>query len=168
MAFSNADQFKVEAGGLSEFEERYCNEYVLDLNGSQAVKRSGYTGPHPRNKAMIFMKRTRVRSRIAELIEIRSQKMKIDAEWVLAQAVEVYNICVAKVEAKNADGIPLGYDSKGAIAILNVIGKHIDVQAFKKSVEHTGENGGPIVLWGNQSNALPPKRRPPRPPRRHS
>jgi phage terminase small subunit len=154
---------------LSEEEEEFCQEFLVDLDSKQALIRMNHECDNPAMIGRRLMDLPRIRSRIEVLQEERSKRLGVDAEWVLTAAVELYNRCMATVAVKDKDGVPLGvykFDSSGANTALKTIGQHVGVRAFKKLVEHTGESGGPIVLWGNQSNALPTKRRPPQPPRR--
>ncbi len=154
---------------LSEKEEAFCQEYLVDLNATQALIRSGHQCPNPMVIGRKLMNLQSIRSRIDELFEERSRGTGIDARWVLNAAVELHNRCMANVKPLDSNGLPIGvyrFDSSGANAALKTIGKHISVQAFKKLVEHTGIDGAPMVIWGNQSQSQPQKRRPPQPPRR--
>lgn len=152
---------------LTEKEEAFCQEYLVDLNATKALIRSGHECPNPMVIGRKLMNLQSIRSRIDELYEERSRATGIDAIWLLNAAVELYNRCMAKVKPLDSNGLPIGvyrFDSSGANSALRIIGSHVSVQAFKKLVEHTGIDKGQLVIWGNQ----PPgkKRRPPQPPRR--
>ncbi len=169
MAFLKEDKEAVKTGGLTRREKSFAESYIVDFNATAAVLRLNPDTPSPAYRASLLLKLERVRNHIDYLLFQRAQNMKIDAEWVLNAAVELFDKCMTNVEVKDTNGIPMGvyrFDSRGANAALNTIGKHIGVQAFKQLVEHTGTDGGPMVFWGNQSQSQPKKRRPPQPPRR--
>ncbi|MEE9354356.1 MAG: terminase small subunit [Methylococcaceae bacterium] len=169
MGYTKEDRETIKAGGLSRREKSFAESYIVDFNATAALLRLDPNTSSPGIRASLILKRERVRKYIDSLLFQRAQKMKVDAEWVLNAAVELYNKCMANVEVKDTNGIPMGlyrFDSRGANAALNTIGKHVGVQAFKQLVEHTGTDGGPMVFWGNQSQSQPKKRRPPQPPRR--
>ena len=84
---------------------------------------TGLTRKQIQAKAASLHHRESIRSRIAELMQQRSLRTGIDADWVLSQAVQVFE------EAQKGD------DPKLALETLKVIGKHVDVQAFKERVE---------------------------------
>lgn len=167
MSYIKEDQEAIKAGGLSRREKSFAESYIIDFNATAALRRLGT--PNPAYRASMLLKLERVRNHIDFLLFLRAQRMEVDAKWVLNAAVELYNKCMANIECKDTNGVKMGvyrFDSRGANAALNTIGKHVGVQAFKQLVEHTGTEGGPIVFWGNQSQSQSKKRRPPQPPRR--
>lgn len=166
MGYSDEDRDSIKAGGLTRLEKLFAESYVIDFVGTQAILRVDGDTLFPGNRASMMLKSERVRRYIDVLLEKRMKNMRVDAEWVLNAAVELYEKCMVNVEVKDSDGIPIGvykFDSRGANAALNTIGKHVGVQAFKKLVEHTGKEGGPIVFWGGQGAELPKKRKLPFP-----
>ena len=66
----------------NEKHERFCAEYLRDLNATQAAIRAGYSETSARNQGSRLMQSAAVRGRIAEMAkEINSEK--------IADAVEV-------------------------------------------------------------------------------
>ena len=75
------------------------------------------------------------------------EEVKVDANWVLQAAVEVHERCMQHEEVKDQDGVGTGeykFEHAGANRSLELIGKHVSVQAFPSKIEVTGPNGGPI------------------------
>lgn len=143
---------------LAQKEELFCQEYIVDFDAKKALTRSGYICHNPLAISRQLMNLPRIQERINELLEVRSKNVGVDALWVLESAVKLYNRCMTYEAVIDKDGVEIGvfkFDSRGANAALNTIGKHVGVQAFKKIVEHTGRDGGPMVLWG--ANPLPVK-----------
>jgi phage terminase small subunit len=75
---------------------------------------------------------------IKKAIEVRAEKIQIDAEWVLRQAVALYDHCVHEpvlkegVHVTDKDGNPLyRVNVAGALRTLELIGKHVGVQAWQ-------------------------------------
>lgn len=138
---------------LLEKEEAFCQEYIVDFEAKQALIRSGHNCHNPMVISRQLMNLPRIRSRIEELLEIRSKIIGVDAHWVLESAVKLFNRCMTHEAVVDKDGNDIGvykFDSRGANAALNTIGKHIGVQAFKKIIEHASKDGGPMVFWGNE------------------
>jgi len=136
---------------LPEKEELFCHEYIVDFEAKQALIRSGHDCHNPLAISRRLMELPRIRLRIEELLEIRAKNIGVDAHWVLDSAVKLFNRCMTHEAVLDKEGNAIGvykFDSRGANAALNTIGKHIGVQAFKKIIEHTGRDGGPMVLWG--------------------
>lgn len=144
-------------------EEAFIGEYLIDKMGSRAVLRAGYTHNNPAAYAQRLLKNPVIKEEIRRRLEARNQKLGIDAEWVLREAVETYRQCKKQIPVLNRDGDQVEYidengnavmhytfDSKGALMALALIGKHIDVDAFVKSsgteVKVLDNNGGPMAL----------------------
>lgn len=99
-----------------------------------------------------------IQQRIAELNQERMDRVQIDADYVLRQAVKLHERCMQEVEPitdrrgeelKDEQGRTIyGFDAKGAAAALKLVGEHITVQAFKTNLkaEHVGKDGKPIEV----------------------
>jgi phage terminase small subunit len=117
---------------LNVQQEAFCLEYIVDLNGSKAAIRAGYSEKTARQIASQLLTKLNIQDRIAELKEERSKRTKIDADWVLTSAKRVFDRCMQD-EPVILAGEPTGeykFDSSGANKALDLIGKHVDVQAF--------------------------------------
>lgn len=141
---------------LTDKQEMFCREYLIDLNATQAAIRAGYSDGSARNQAHRLMTNDDILQRIAELNQDRLKRTNIDADYVLRQAVKLHERCMQEVEPitdRRGEEITdeqgrtvYGFDAKGAVASLKLIGDHITVQAFKQqtSTEITGADGAPV------------------------
>jgi len=141
---------------LTDKQEMFCREYLIDLNATQAAIRAGYSDGSARNQAHRLMTNDDILQRIAELNHDRLKRTNIDADYVLRQAVKLHERCMQEVEPitdRRGEEITdeqgrtvYGFDAKGAVASLKLIGDHITVQAFKQqtSTEITGADGAPV------------------------
>lgn len=126
---------------LNAKQEMFCLEYIKDFNATQAAIRAGYSKKTAGSQAHDLLKKPEIQEKLAEAIKERSEKTKIDAQWVLTQAVKVHERCMQS-EPVMVNGEPTGeykFEHAGANKALEIIGKHVDVQAFldKSKVEHT-------------------------------
>lgn len=124
---------------LTDKQETFCREYLIDLNATQATVRAGYSSDTARQQGARLLSNVNIQSRIAELKQARNERNDIDADWVLRQAVELCNRCMQKVRPKTIRGNQVydennnavyEFDSTGAKGALELIGKHVNVQAF--------------------------------------
>lgn len=147
---------------LTELKERFCQEYVkTPENQTEAAIRAGYSQSSAHNAASRNMADPRVQNRIAELMQERSTRTKITADSVLKRLVEMVDADVGDI--LNDDGTikdvkkwpPVWRRSISAfdiielgegvllkkvklldkVKILELIGKHVDVSAFRDRVE---------------------------------
>jgi len=68
---------------LTEKQARFCEEYLLDLNATQAAIRAGYSPDTAYSIGHEILKKPEVADLLAQLQKERSQKTKIDAQWLL-------------------------------------------------------------------------------------
>ena len=128
---------------LTAKQEFFCQEFLIDLNATQAAIRAGYSEASAGTISNENMQKPAILERIAELKAERSKKLAIDAQWVLQQAVKVHERCMqSEPVTERVDGIEqetgeYRFEHSGANKALEIIGKHVDVQAFldKKQVD---------------------------------
>lgn len=141
---------------LTDKQELFAREYLKDLNATQAAIRAGYSEKTARSVGSENLTKPDIQEFIAHLNKERMDRVQVDADYVLRQAVKLHERCMQEVEPitdrrgeelKDEQGRTIyGFDSKGAAAALKLVGEHISVQAFKVIVKNelTGPNGGPI------------------------
>ncbi len=134
---------------LTDKQEMFCKEYIIDLNATQAAIRAGYSEKTANEQGCQNLAKLSIQERIAELKEDREKRLVIDADWVLQQAVKVHMMCM-QAEPVMVSGEPTGeykFDSSGANKALELVGKHVNIQAWKEKTEITlGES---ITPWGS-------------------
>lgn len=124
-------------GPLTEKEEEICHLYIGEakFNKVEALRLSAYRCDGVTSKIDInIFKRPRVIARIADLMEERCNALRITSRTVLGEAFMCY--MQAKSEGKWS----------AAARFLEMVGKHVDVDAFRLRLEHTGPGGGPIPV----------------------
>lgn len=110
---------------LTNKQEMFCKEYLIDLNATQAAIRAGYSektanviGPENLAKPCIAIC-------IQELMAKRSEKVGVDAEWVL-KGIESLT-----------DELRVGEAPKDAYKGYELMGRHLKL--FTDKVELGGE-----------------------------
>lgn len=117
---------------LTPRRQRFVDEYLIDLNATQAAIRAGYSKKTAEQQACNLLKDVNVRQTIGLAQAERSQRTEITQDDVLNG---LYS------EATNF--------GKGAVHSARVtawtqLGKHLGM--FSDRVEHTGVNGEPLTL----------------------
>lgn len=139
---------KAKAVKLTPKQEAFSLEYLKDLNATQAAIRAGYSEKTASAAAARLLVNVKVAERIAELMAKRSEKVEIDAEWVLRRAVEFHDKCSQSAIVTDREGNPVkdgdgntiyAFEHTGVGKALDLIGKHVGVNAFKQVIEHKGE-----------------------------
>ena len=130
---------KLTANKLTEKQARFVEEYLIDLNMIQAALRSGYSPNSIKQSASRTLNNSLVKAAIDEAKEARSERLKIDADYVLRGAVELFERCMQRSPVPDAEG-EFKFQHTGAGKALELIGRHVSVQAFKEKVEMSIES----------------------------
>lgn len=115
---------------LTAKQEMFCKEYLLDLNATQAAIRAGYSEKTAQKIGSENFLKPVIQSRITELKADRENRLEINADWVLSQAVKIHELCLTEEK----------YDASNALKALDTVGKHVNIRAFidRQEVEHKG------------------------------
>lgn len=133
---------------LTHKQEVFCREYLIDLNGTQAAIRAGYSKRSAANQACRLLSDISIQNFIGKLSDKRNNRLSIDANYVLQQAVALHERCMQQVQPKihrsktiedqNGNAV-YEFDAANALKALELIGKHINVGAFKERMEMSGD-----------------------------
>lgn len=104
-------------------QERFVEEYLIDLNATQAAIRAGYSARTAYSIGEENLRKPEIAAAIDEAKAERAAEAGINARWVLEQAVDVYRA------ARDMDKL------SEALKSLDIVGKHVDVQAFKEQMD---------------------------------
>lgn len=118
---------------LTAKQEMFCQEYLKDLNATQAAIRAGYSEKAAKEQGSRLLTKANIQERVSELKSIRSDRVAIDADWVLLKAKESFEFNAQPISDK--DGNPQMVNASAASKFLEICGKHVDVQAFTKDKE---------------------------------
>jgi phage terminase small subunit len=66
----------------------FVEQYLLDMNATGAAERARYA--HPNTQGPRLLQKPKVWAAIAEAVKARSERTKIDADWVLQKLRAVY------------------------------------------------------------------------------
>jgi phage terminase small subunit len=89
--------------GLSERQERFVREYLVDLNATQAAKRAGYS-TESRCAGSQIMSRPNVRQAIDAELETRSEQYRAEYDRIIQELAAVGFGQIADFVSMGADG----------------------------------------------------------------
>lgn len=133
---------------LTHKQEVFCREYLIDLNGTQAAIRAGYSKRSATQQASRLLSDKNIQDFILKLSDRRNKKLSIDADYVLQQAVLLHERCMQQIRPKtlrnktveDSDGnFVYEFDAANALKALELIGKHVNIGAFKERMEMSGD-----------------------------
>ena len=137
-------------------QRRFCEEYLVDLNATQAAERAGYSKATARAQGHRLLTYADVKAQINELLIERGERVRIDQDYVLHNLTVVIERSLQRapvmvregrelVHEVDADGNHVWeFDAAGANTALGLLGKHL--RLFTEKHEHSGPNGKPIEV----------------------
>ncbi len=147
------------AGSLNHRQERFCVEYLVDMNATQAALRAGYAKKTAQHQASRLLGNVGIRRHLREALEERNERVRVKSDWVLKRLGELAEVDIAMLFDKDYELRPLddlpdaarrliasvefepGQGRKvrrlkllDRLRVLELIGKHVDVSAFRETI----------------------------------
>ena len=113
---------------LNEKQTRFCQEYVIDLNATQAAIRAGYSKKTAYSQGQRLLKHDEVQEKIQEIKKERGRRCEITQDRVLLEYARLAFFDPRKLfddEGNPKDVSALDDDTAAALAGLDVV-KEID------------------------------------------
>lgn len=152
-------------------QEMFCREFLIDLNGTQAAIRAGYSAKTANRIATENMSKSDIKRRIEELKQQRQEVIGVDASYVLQRLIDIDQMDARDIlnddgsvkpiydwpdvwrqsisgvdlmEISNSENVAATLKKikwPDKIKNLELLGRHVSVAAFKDRVELSGNVG---------------------------
>lgn len=139
---------------LTAKQARFVDEYLVDLNATQAAVRAGYSERTARQIGTENLSKPSIAAAILERQEERVERTEIDQDYVVENLREVVERCMQRapvmvrrgrdmVQAVDEEGRHVWrFNARDAIAALKLLARHTG--GFVDRHEVSGPGGGPI------------------------
>lgn len=141
--------------GVSQRQRRFIEEYLVDLNATQAAVRAGYAPKSAEKHAYQLLKRPEVAAAVQEAIERRSARTQITQDMVIRELAAIAFAMVTDHTSVAEDGVVrvlptegLTEEQRRAIAGIKVsrygvqVSNYDKVKALELLGKHLGMFGG--------------------------
>ena len=111
---------------LTPKQARFVEEYLLDLNATQAAIRAGYSAKTAEVQGSRLLGNAKIAAAVKKAQEARSERTRIDQDWVIERLVGVYEASMGArpVCGKNGEEKGFTFNPTAANRALELIGKH--------------------------------------------
>ncbi len=140
---------------LTAKQARFVDEYLIDLNATQAAIRAGYSEKTAYSQGQRLLKVVEVATAIEDAKVARAADTGVNAAWIVERLVEVAERCLQHrqmldrsgkpVMVETADGVEATayvFDARGAVAAMALLSKHTG--GFVERQELSGPGGQSI------------------------
>lgn len=152
-------------------QEMFCREFLIDLNGTQASIRAGYSAKTANRIATENLSKPDIKRRIEELKQQRQEVIGVDASYVLQRLIDIDQMDARDIlnddgsvkpiydwpdvwrqsisgvdlmEISNSENVAATLKKikwPDKIKNLELLGRHVSVAAFKDRLELSGNVG---------------------------
>ena len=126
---------------LTARQQRFVDEYLKDLNATQAAIRAGYkaTTAVAANAARL-LKNDKVQEAIEARKQTRVERVELEQDWVVNELRKVAQKCLP---VEDDDGKPIANIVNVGVKALELLGRHQGIFIDKREI--TGKDGKDLV-----------------------
>jgi len=141
---------------LTNKQHRFVDEYMIDLNATQAAIRSGYSKKTARQIGEQNLSKIDIQAVLTERMKAREQRTEVTQDYVLNTIVETVERCKQARQVFDKAGNPVMvetadgeiapafvFDSGAVLKGAELLGKHLKM--FTDKTELTGKDGEPLA-----------------------
>ena len=113
---------------LNDKQKQFCEEYIIDLNGTQAAIRAGYSAKTANEQAAQLLAKLSIQEYVQKIKNERSERVKYSQDELMRDILEVKNRCMQANPVLDKEGNETGiwkFDSNGANKALDMLAKHV-------------------------------------------
>ena len=136
---------------LTPKQQAFIQEYMIDLNATQAAIRAGYSPKTANEQGCRLLTNVSILQVVKEEQDKRAGKVGISSEWVLKRLRDISDRCMTAEPVMMREGnewVESGeykFDSSGANKSTELIGKHLGMFTDKLEV-----NGNMVIFRGEK------------------
>ena len=142
---------------LTPKQQRFVEEYLIDLNATQSAIRAGYSERTAKSIGQENLTKPDIQKAIQEAQNKLTERTEITQDYVLTNIQKVIERCMQQEAVLARDGSPLlvegpegdlaclfEFKETGALKGLELLGKHLGM--FKDKIELTGKDGSSLGI----------------------
>jgi phage terminase small subunit len=132
---------------LTPKQQRFVDEYLIDLNATQAAIRAGYAKRRANCMGFENLRKPEIATAIQAGMAKRAKRTEITQDYVLKTIRDTIERCAQAEPVLDRDGEQTGEYKFDAAAVLRgaeLLGKHLKM--FTDKTELTGAGGAPLGI----------------------
>lgn len=141
-----------EPFGISAKQAMFVEEYLIDLNATQAAIRAGYSEKTARSQGQRLLTNVDIKRAVKDRIEARSERTKIDQDYILNGINDTVQRCRQAQLVTDREGLPVlvetpdgmltpafTFDASNTLKGFELLGKHLGMWKEKVELDFSAE-----------------------------
>ncbi|QVL37018.1 terminase small subunit [Aminirod propionatiphilus] len=129
---------------LTAKQKAFVEEYLVDLNATQAAIRAGYSAKTAGSIGQRLLTKVEIQAELAVAMAAREERTEITQDAVLKDLLEIKERCMQRApvldmkghQVRDEEGLGLWeFDAKDALRALELLGKHLGMFSDKLRLE---------------------------------
>ena len=132
---------------LTAKQARFTEEYLVDLNATQAAKRAGYSAKTAGAVGHKLLKKAEIAAALEEAMQQRAERTELTQDWIIERLVANAERCMQAEPVLDREGKKTGeytFQAAGANRALELLGKHLGM--FADIQKHGAVGGGKVTF----------------------
>lgn len=138
---------------LTPKQQRFVDEYLVDLNATQACIRAGYSKKTAYSMGEENLRKPEIKKAIEQAQQQRQQRTEIDQDYVINTIIETIERCKQAKPVLDKKGEPVyvetldgeivpayRFEAGNVLKGLELLGKHLGMFNDKLKIEQSGES----------------------------
>lgn len=128
--------------GLTPKQQRFVDEYLIDLNATQAAIRAGYSEKTAKQMGSENLSKPDVAAAIAERQQVRAEAAELNEQWIIERLRQNVERAMQAEPVRDREGNETGeyvYAGNVANKALELIGKHRGMFVERSETKHSGK-----------------------------
>jgi phage terminase small subunit len=125
---------------ITDRQQRFVEEYLVDLNATQAAIRAGYSAKTAASQGERLLRNVEISAALTAAQAVRSKRTEITQDYVLDNLRSVVERCMQAEAVLDREGQPTGeftFNAAGANKGLELLGKHLGMFVNKIEINST-------------------------------
>lgn len=138
---------------LTPKQVRFVDEYLIDLNATQAYIRAGYAPKDAHVSSSQLLANPSIQALVAEKQRALAEKSGISHQWITEHFTEIAQRCMEAVPVRDKKGNIIEgewqFEPTNANRAIENLGKHLGYYP-KEKAETPSVQVNVVLAWGNQ------------------
>lgn len=137
---------------MTEKQDKFCREYILDFNAAAAARRAGYSEKTSNRIASRLLSKVDIQAYIADLKHIAAVESRVTPQWILSKLEKIARMGLGEddthvvVKDSVGNGVTETVSQKltkadlaASKSALDLLGRYHGIFTDNTKVEHSGQ-----------------------------